>query len=63
LVEFYSPDISLLLSPSLFGNEIKININGKLSPQFLMKRLEKESNKETKKAALSIKNPDVNEKQ
>ena len=63
MVEFYSSDISLLLSLSLFGNEIEINMDGKLSPQFFMKRLGGEANKETKKAALSIKNPDVNEKQ
>ena len=37
-------------------------MNGKLSPQFLMKRLEGEANKETRKAALLIKNPDVDEK-
>ena len=61
MVELYSSDISLSLS--LFGNEIEINMNGKLSLQFLMKRLEGEANKETRKAALLIRNPDVNEKQ
>ena len=40
---------------------IKINLKGKQSPQFLMKNMEGEENKESRKAALLIKNPDVNE--
>ena len=54
MVDLYSLDNSLSLLLSLFGNEIEINMNGKLSPQFLMKRLEGEENKETRKAALLI---------
>ena len=60
MVEFYSSDISLSLSLSLFENEIKINMNGKLSPQFLTKKMEGEANKETKAALFW--NLGVNEK-
>ena len=38
-------------------------MNGKLSSQFSMKKLEGVANKETRKTVLSIKNQDVNEKQ